>query len=322
MVVTNISSADLRSALVAAGEWQRATTLHELACVATATLHELIDCEGVGWNEVDLQGQDVRAITSPIEYFDPAHVENLNRLIAEHPVVRYVAHTGDTSATKISDFVSAREFHALEIYADFFRPLGAEDLLAVLVQAAPVMIGIAFTRPRRSYTERDRELLNLVRPHLATAYANVAAREALERGLEGRRVVRLTTKGALAEPCPLLDEWFGGTPRRLEPGVYARDGAELVVRRVDDVLILEERRFRPDPERVRTLGLSAREAEVLSLAGRGLTDGQIARELYLSARTVAKHLEHAYAKLGTHTRSDAVAQLLGRYPLRDPTISV
>jgi DNA-binding CsgD family transcriptional regulator len=320
--VTNISSADLRHALVAAGEWQRAATLHELACVATTTLHALIDCEGVGWNEVDLEGHDVRAVTSPVEFFDPTHVESLNRLLPEHPIIRHVARTGDTSATKISDFVSAREFHALEIYADFFRPLGAEDLLAVLVQAAPVMIGIAFTRPRRSYTERDRELLNLLRPHLATAYANIAAREALERGLEGRRVVRLTTKGALAEACPLLDEWFGATPRRLEPGVYARDGAELVVRRVDDVLILEERRFRPDPARVRALGVSSREAEVLSLAARGLTDGQIAHELYLSVRTVAKHLEHAYAKLGVHTRSEAVEQLLGGNSLRDPTISV
>ena len=289
--------------------------------MATATLHDLIECEGVGWNEVDLEGQDVRAITSPVEYFDPSHVEHLNRLITEHPIVRYVARTGDTSATKISDFVSAREFHALEIYADFFRPLGAEDLLAVVIQATPVMIGIAFTRPRRSYTERDRELLNLLRPHLTTAYANVAVREALARGLEGRRIVRLTAKGALAEPCPWLDEWFSETPRRLEPGVYARDGAELVVQRVDDVLILEERRFRPDPARVRALGLSAREAEVLSLAGRGLTDAEIAGELYLSARTVAKHLEHAYQKLGAHTRSAAVAQLLGRSPLRSPRLS-
>lgn len=320
--MTNISSADLRYALVAAGEWQRAATLHELACVATATLHELIDCEGVGWNEVDLEGRDVRAVTSPVEFFDPAHVENLNRLIAEHPIVRHVAHTGDTSATKISDFVSAREFHSLEIYADFFRPLGAEDLLAVVIQAAPVMIGLAFTRPRRSYTERDRELLNLMGPHLASAHANVGAREALERGLEGRRVVRLTAKGSLAEACPLLDEWFGTTPRHLEPGVYTRDGAELVVRRVDDVLILEERRFRPDPVRVQALGLSSREAEVLSLVARGLTDGQIAHELYLSARTVAKHLEHAYAKLGAHTRSEAVALLLNGQPLRGPTISV
>lgn len=311
-VVTHITGADLRNALVAAGEWHGATTLDELATVATSTLHELIPADGVGWNEVDVGGREVRVTTSPSDYFRPDVADALNRLIGQHPVVQYVARTGDMSATKISDFVTSREFHALEIYTDFFRVIGAEDLLAVIVQAKPMMIGVAFTRPRRTYTERDRQLLNLMRPHLAQAYANVAIREALERGLEGRSVVRLLSDGRLAESCTLLDDWFGDAPQRLEPAVYERQGAKLVVRRVDHVLILEERRYSPDPERVRELGLTAREAEVLSLAARRLTDAQIAAELYLSVRTVAKHLEHAFAKLGVHSRADAVEKLLGR----------
>jgi DNA-binding CsgD family transcriptional regulator len=312
--VTVLTSGDLRRALDAAGTWHETETVSELAVVATASLHRLIGADGVGWNEVDLGGKTVRAVTSPVDYFAPEHAEALDRLVHQHPIVQHVAATHDTSARLISEFVSTRQFHRLELYADFFRPLGAEDLLAVIVQASPVIIGVAFTRPARTFTGRDRALLDLLRPHLAAAYANVAARETLARGLDGRLVVRLARDGSIAEHNALLAAWFGETPRQLEPGLYERDAATLRVRRIDGdppVLVLHERRFTPDPRRARDLGLTTREAEIVALAGRGLTDEEISRELFVSVRTVAKHLQHAYEKLGVHSRTDAAALLLG-----------
>jgi DNA-binding CsgD family transcriptional regulator len=56
----------------------------------------------------------------------------------------------------------------------------------------------------------------------------------------------------------------------------------------------------------REAGLTSREAEVLSLVARGLTDQQAAHRLALSVRTVGKHLEHVYAKLGVTDRQAAV----------------
>ena len=46
---------------------------------------------------------------------------------------------------------------------------------------------------------------------------------------------------------------------------------------------------------------------MLELVALGLTNTQIALELALSQRTVAKHLEHIYAKLGVANRTAAVA---------------
>jgi DNA-binding NarL/FixJ family response regulator len=55
----------------------------------------------------------------------------------------------------------------------------------------------------------------------------------------------------------------------------------------------------------RALELSDREAEVLALIARGLTNSQIAQELYLSIETVKTYVKRLYAKLGVHNRAQA-----------------
>ena len=57
--------------------------------------------------------------------------------------------------------------------------------------------------------------------------------------------------------------------------------------------------------------LTPREREVLGCVARGLTNAQVARELWLAPSTVRKHLENVYAKLGVNTRTAAVARYLG-----------
>ncbi len=49
-------------------------------------------------------------------------------------------------------------------------------------------------------------------------------------------------------------------------------------------------------------GLSAREAEVLKLVAKGLTNSQVAHELFISSNTVNRHLNSIYQKLGVSSR--------------------
>jgi DNA-binding CsgD family transcriptional regulator len=55
-------------------------------------------------------------------------------------------------------------------------------------------------------------------------------------------------------------------------------------------------------------GLTDREGEILDLVASGKTNREIAAALVVSPHTVRKHLEHAYEKLGVHTRTAAVAR--------------
>ena len=56
--------------------------------------------------------------------------------------------------------------------------------------------------------------------------------------------------------------------------------------------------------------LSERELEVLRLAARGLSNREIAQELYLSTRTVQTHLSTIFAKMKVGSRTEAVVQAL------------
>jgi DNA-binding CsgD family transcriptional regulator len=69
-------------------------------------------------------------------------------------------------------------------------------------------------------------------------------------------------------------------------------------------------------ECLRALGLTARELEVLGLLRQGRTNCEIATELFVSPATIRTHLENTFAKLGAHTRTEAIARLdeIGVFP--------
>ena len=56
-----------------------------------------------------------------------------------------------------------------------------------------------------------------------------------------------------------------------------------------------------------TAGLTAREAQVLRLVATGMTNRALAAELFLSEKTVARHVSNIFAKLGVSSRAAATA---------------
>ena len=132
----------------------------------------------------------------------------------------------------------------------------------------------------------------------------------------------------------VLDRWLraekAGAADRVPPArtplVVEGTGGRLVVRLLADregpVLLLEERRTEADPASLESLGLTRREAEVLAWVAQGKTNAEIAAVLGTRPRTVHKHLDHIFGKLGVENRTAAAARALawsGARPVHQPT---
>jgi len=124
--------------------------------------------------------------------------------------------------------------------------------------------------------------------------------------LEATRVVVLTTYESDRDILRAIEAGACGyllkdaSPSELAGAVRAAARGETVLApSVASTLIRQVRSPAPP-------ALSAREAQVLRLVGRGLTNADIGRELYISEATVKTHLLRAFSKLDVDDRTAAV----------------
>ncbi len=105
-----------------------------------------------------------------------------------------------------------------------------------------------------------------------------------------------------------------GVSMTYEPFVIENDDGELRIRLIVDnrkrrkTLLLRET-VQIQPESLMALGLTKRESEVLFLIAKGKTNSEIGILLGISKRTVQKHVEHIYIKLGVETRTAAMLRV-------------
>jgi DNA-binding CsgD family transcriptional regulator len=99
---------------------------------------------------------------------------------------------------------------------------------------------------------------------------------------------------------------------RKEEVMAGRGGASLLVRLVEGngrVWLLMDERSRPvNWARIQAHGLTEREAEVLQWLAAGKSNIDIGKILAISPRTVEKHLERTFERLGVETRTAAAAE--------------
>jgi DNA-binding CsgD family transcriptional regulator len=132
--------------------------------------------------------------------------------------------------------------------------------------------------------------------------------------VSARALRRTSTYAILMRPFGVEHElklWLPAPPGHARAFCFARGpGADFSER---DLALL--RLVRPHLARLRARWeraprppqLTARERDVLELVALGLTNGEVATRLFISAGTVRTHLEHVYDKLGVRTRAGAVA---------------
>lgn len=267
------------------------------------SLRTLIGSDRTIYSELDRVGERMLAAMSVGDNRDGPSEDVFWALRHEWPNCSYQDRTLDFGPRKLSDFLTMRELRRLQVYSDYLRPLGAEYEINVGLPAQLTHTKVFLFlngRKRRDFGERERTILELLRPHLIRRYGYVRAQR--------RAAATLATLEASDEPLVLLDdagraEFATPRARRLltSYGFGVEDVpnvAPLLVRHIrPDVLLLEERR---------PLGLTPREREILALVAQGHTNAHIGATLWISPATVGKHLENAYAKLGVTSRTAAV----------------
>ncbi|NPV25101.1 response regulator transcription factor [Bradyrhizobium aeschynomenes] len=183
------------------------------------------------------------------------------------------------------------------------------------------------------------EMLARIRVHLANARMTQSARAALD--VSGRFLLAVNREGRLMWATPqaqrLLSDSFGNAeelvlpdalrqwldqaqkgkaaaksaasiPDHPELRLYYLGGAgpnEVLLRLAKETSGELPKQFSSE------FGLTTREGEVLSWLSKGKTNRDIAQILGLSPRTVDKHLEQIYAKLGVENRTAAAAIATG-----------
>jgi len=156
----------------------------------------------------------------------------------EHPLVRAHGRKPGVGTRRITDLVPENAFQETPLYNEYYRAIGIRHAMAVPIYVdRRLLVSFVFNRAGSGFGERERELAEALRPHLANLYR-------------------------LSGNVPKL----AGTP------------------------------------------LTPREREVLEWVAAGKTNRDIAAILGASARTIEKHLERIYEKLGVETRTAAVAR--------------
>ncbi len=317
-----------------------------------SSVSSLIPCHLVTYREGPIKNPPRRA--KPDGLYTAESGQTYERLAdRQRAFIRFARETVRGPA-RLSDFLSRREFHRSALYNEVYRPNQIEDVLAVaFATQRGELRGIGLHRDQ-VFSERDRLLLETVRPHLELGYEAARAftdlkgwAARLEEGVAafGGAVLELTADGRIvnstgdvhrlvteyfdeASPGDRLPETLHLWMRQHDPGLrdalclpaplaslaVDRPGKRLVARMLatsgSRTILLEEQRTGVEPHHFKSLGLTARENQVLAQIARGHTNKQIASELSISPRTVQRHLEHIYERLGVNTRTAAAALAL------------
>ncbi|HEY1788982.1 MAG TPA: helix-turn-helix transcriptional regulator [Verrucomicrobiae bacterium] len=305
----------------------------------------LIPSDWLSYNEVDLLNPgNTTAILKPdskafFEQFFPRFKE----LAYQHPLIVHQMQSANFPVHKISDFLTQEAFHQLELYRDVYRHMDVEYQIAVTVRlSSSHVVAFALSRKEKDYDERDRAVLEMLRPHLVVAFNNldlIQNHQTIQNGAElalnelSSATLIVNLQGDILYHTGPAMQWLGvRNPEHLpkeishwlgrEPVTGVRENlrwnsavGEIQIRALPTssadrrLLVLSRENTRPS-NGASLSDLSRRQQEVAHWIREGKTNQEIASILGISPRTVQKHVEHIFEKLGVETRVAIATRML------------
>ncbi|MBW4718705.1 helix-turn-helix transcriptional regulator [Saccharothrix obliqua] len=298
-----------------------------------------------------------RQVALPSETVNPQREAVFERGLPDHPLLHHIRDHPTSGAVRLSDVTTRGHLHNLAIYHEFYRPLRVEHQVLRPLPAPPhTHVIVVVNRSRTDFSDTERDLLDLAGPAFGgflraaeahrwldaataalddlddTAYGVVElGADATVRTVNraGRLLLSAYFPRRVAEGRTLPDElvsWLAeqrrvphhdapGPPR---PYRVTRGERRLTVRLLRGSLLLSETRAEPPGPPTPATGLTARETDVLWYVAHGRTTAQVARALRISPRTVEKHLQNVYAKIGVTGRAEAALRVFGGRAFQEP----
>ena len=243
-----LSSRELRAALetlqaIGAG----CTGPEDFARRGVECLPDLIGAELTTLSTCDLDSEHRTVVSDQPGAISRREIDVFDHYFHVHPLVCEHGRNPAAATKRIEDLLPDGVFRRTPLFNEYYRKIGIGHAMAVPIHVdRRFLVSFVLNRSGTPFSERDRELAEVVRPHLANLYRLAVARE--------------RTRDLPAD------------------APFDRAAAPL----------------------------TPREREVLDWVGAGKTNRDIAAILGASPRTVEKHLERIYEKLGVETRTAAV----------------
>ena len=344
--MTRLRSSDFEAILAFIGEAQEVGGTEPFTKELLGRLATLVPCDGTSFEEAQVAERvllaKIESIDRGTDFYDIRTLsDEAWAAMDASPISAHRRRTGEFGMVKWSDFFSRGQRVRHEVQPE----MPHVDMASVWLAPSLVhKISVVFGSLGRDFSERDRLVVNTLRPHLIALYRHAGVRRLLAAalaGLEhgsdhgGQGVLLRTQANTLEFASPraraLLTAYFGASGARLPPELetwiesqakrpdrtaatpaspftLTRAGRRLVVNAAGpglSVLLLEE-------ETASVVPLTPREWDVMRCVAAGKSNAEIGRVLWLAPSTVGKHLENIYAKLGVHSRTAAVAKLRPR----------
>ena len=216
--------------------------LDQFGQAVLAELATLVPFDVGVFNETDPDRQLARFEMHPPDVVRPEWTfDTFDTYLPSNPMFRHVSATGDSSAARLSDFVTSEELHTSRLYAEVLAPLGLEYQVALSLSAKrPAIVAIALSRREVDFTDDEVGLLDLLRPHLVRVHDRLrglashrrhrrhddaTAREAMRSlGLTEREatVLRLLVAGASTDEVAAQLQISEGTLRKHLEHLYRK----------------------------------------------------------------------------------------------------
>lgn len=314
-----------------------ADTMDELVRRLLRGVHALFSAELVIWDQFDEQArqqayQMYPPATAAIAALQPAFMQYWH----QHPFAAdWVQTIGGGRVGILSDRISTREFLRTDLWREVYIHLRAKHQLALGGKIGPNRYwSIGCNRLRQDYGRRDRELGRFLQEHITDLFARQFRRErarsasslVLQLLAPNTAAFVITDASGLVRDISEPAQRLLGAQHTVTPGVtilaevaaplpagapttplthaHVLQHPAIVIRssHTSPALVL----FTPDAANARSAStITKRETEILHWIGEGKNNREISILLGISPRTVEKHCERLFEKLGVENRLSA-----------------